>query len=236
MSEIAYQLLHDIGRLSSMPSGDAFDLRAFDFPKASELWATHYDRLLELPETTFFYMYSNLKYITELDVLYPHSGKHIVSQRLIDVLLSVKKFNYRKYKIAILEEGATRFQNNPDGYKMPDPYSNPEEFKKKSLRDDMYIFQPLEILSDVFDWEKSIYQQSEVSKRANSPGHVREFVLKEPAGGFPPVFRLKESPTTLFISAEAREALKKAGIKGISYLPLKGAAIGRQDEIDVLIS
>ncbi len=235
MNEIAYQLLQSLSRLGSMPSGDAFDLRAFDFPRASDLWQTHSDRLLELPETTFFYMYSNLKYIKELDVLYPHSGKPIFSQRLIDTLLSVKNFNYRKYKIAILEEGAVKFQKNSDGYKSPEPYANPEEFKKKSLRDDMYIFQSLEILSDVFDWENSIYRQSELSKEVGSPGHVQEFILKEPKRGFPPIFRLKESPVTLFISAEAREALKKAGIKGASYLSLKGYAIGRQDEVDVPI-
>ena len=166
-------------------------------------------------------------------MLYADADNFIVSQRLIDVLLSVKKFNYRKYKIVILEDGATRFQKNPEGYKSPEPYANPEEFKKKSLRDDMYIFQPLEILSNVFDWENSVYKQYDYDKEINVPSSIREFVLKEPKGGFPPVFRLKESPVTLFISAEAREALKKAGIKGTSYLSLKGYAIGRQSEVDV---
>ncbi len=235
MSDKVYQLLQNIGRLGSMPSGDAFDLRDFEFPTESELWHTHANRPLKLPETVFFYMNSNLKFIKELDMLYADAGNYVVSQRLIDVLLSVKNFNYRKYKIAILEEGAIRFQKNPDGYKSPKPYSNPEEFKKKSLRDDMYIFQPLEILSDVFDWENSVYKQYDYDKEINVPSSVREFVLKEPTGGFPPVFRLKEDPVTLFISAEAREALKKADIKGTSYLSLKGYAIGRQKEIDVPI-
>jgi hypothetical protein len=235
MNEIAYQLLQSVSRLGSMPSGDAFDLRAFEFPKGAELWYTYANRPLELPETVFFYMYSNLKFIKELDILYADAGNYIVSQCLIDTLLSVKKFKYRKYKIAILEEGATRFRKNPEGYKSPEPYTNPEEFKKKSLRDDMYIFQPLEILADVFDWENSIYQQYDYDKELNVPSSIREFVLKEPTDGFPPVFRLKEDPVTLFISAEAREALKKAGIKGTSYLSLKGYAIGRQSEVDVPI-
>ena len=216
MNEIAYQLLQTLSCLGSMPSGDAFDLRDFEFPKASELWKTHSDKLLELPDTIFFYINSNLEFIKELDILYANAGNYIVSQRLIDTLLVVKNFKYRKYKIAILEEGAIKFQKNPDGYKFPEPYANPEEFKKKSLRDEMYIFQPLEILADVFDWENSAYQQGEISKRANSPGHIREFVLKEPSGGFPPVFRLQKSPTTVFILIEAREALKEAGIKGTS--------------------
>lgn len=233
MNEIAYQLLQSVSRLGSMPNGDAFDLRAFEFPKELELWHTYANKPLELPETIFFYMNSNLKFIKELDMLYADAGNYIVSQRLIDTLLSVKKFSYRKYKIAILEEGATRFQKNPEGYKSPKPYSNPEEFKKKSLRDDMYIFQPLEILSDIFDWENSVYKQYDYDKEINVPSSIREFVLKEPKDGFPPVFRLKEYPVTLFISAEAREALKNAGIKGTSYLSLKGYAIGRQKEIDV---
>jgi hypothetical protein len=233
LTEKAYILSGNINRLNFMERGDAYDLKAFSFSKASELHYTYLARKLDLPEPVFFYMYSKLDYIKNLDVLYVHNLGYVISERTIQALLSVKSFEYRKYPISILEEGAIRFQNNPEGYKMPEPYSNPEEFKKKSLRDDMYIFQTLEILSDVFDWEKSIYQQSEISKRANSPGHVREFVLKEPKGGFPPIFRLKESPITVFISAKAREALKLAGIKGYGFLSLQGYTPNSQMQIDV---
>ena len=54
MKEIAYQLLQSVSRLGSMPSGDAYDLRAFEFLKGAELWHTYADRPLELPETVFF--------------------------------------------------------------------------------------------------------------------------------------------------------------------------------------
>ncbi len=59
MNEIAYQLLQSVSRLGSMPSGDAFDLRDFEFPRESELWYTYANRPLELPETVFLHEFKS---------------------------------------------------------------------------------------------------------------------------------------------------------------------------------
>jgi hypothetical protein len=154
---------------------------------------------------------------------------------MIDALFSVKSFKFNQYPIAILEEGAVKFQDNPDGYKPPDPYMDIAYYKKKSIRNDLFIVQTLEFL-DIFDWEKSDYTQSEFNKERNSPGIVNAFVLKDTEFDLPPLFRLTTSPTRLFISSEARDALKKAQIRGPAFLSLRGYRPDSQLQVDVPIS
>ncbi|MGB7416048.1 MAG: hypothetical protein WA902_17730, partial [Thermosynechococcaceae cyanobacterium] len=100
------------------------------------------------------------------------------------------------------------------------PYEDIDKFKEMNLRDDLFIFQTLEIL-DIFDWEKSVYDQEDYDIEINAPTYVSQFSLKEPEGGFPPLFRLPPIYSVdLFISREAREALKEAGITGNSFASL----------------
>jgi hypothetical protein len=235
MTEKAYRLEGNINRLSYMERGDTYDLKSFDFPNSSELHYIYQSRDLELPNPVFFYVYSKPEFIRNLDALYVQNLGYVVSKRVINSLKSVKDFSHRTFPIAILEEGAIKFAENPDGFKTPNPYENPDAFSKKSLRNDMYIIQTLEVLENCFDWEKSVYRQSEFNKRHGQPGLVSEFYLNEPDSGFPPLFRVKESQTTLFVSFEARMALKLAGIKGLAFLSLKGYSPTSQLEIDVPI-
>lgn len=235
MTDKVYELRSNIKRLSYMERGDTHDLKAFDFSDMAEIRKIHQKRMLKLPEITFFYEYSNQKFVRELDSLYSPQTNCIYSQKMIDALLSVQEFRYHLYSIAVLEEGAVKFQSNPDGYESPKPYEDLERSKTKSIRDDLFIFQTLEFL-DVFDWEKSDYKQSDLSKEVGSPGSVNEYVFKEPLDGFPPLFRLVNDPIPLFISAEAREALKKAGIRGTAFLSLRGYRPDSQLQIDVPIT
>jgi hypothetical protein len=230
MSEKVFELKSDIKRLSFMERGDAYDLKAFDFSKMSELRNIHKEKSLDLPETTFFYKYSTHEYVSTLDNLHALQTNCIYSKRMIDVLLSVRDFKHRLYPVAILEEGAIKFQKKSDGYVPPKPYGDPEFFKLQSIRDDLFILQTLEFL-DVFDWEKSKYRKYDETD--TSPGSVKEYVFKEPSGGYPPLFRLPYHPVHLFISGEARAALKKAGIRGIAFSPLEDTW---QSEVDLAIS
>lgn len=65
---------------------------------------------------------------------------------------------------------------------------------------------------DVFDPEHSEYYQNS--------GLIDCIALKEPVGGYPPLFRVIEEPTFLFVSAQAKAALQKAGIRGVSFISL----------------
>jgi hypothetical protein len=230
MSDNAYQFLNNVQRLSGMERGDAYDLKAFEFPNMAEIRALHKPQILELPNPTFFYEYSTDQFITTLDSFSALGTGCIYSRRMINVLLSVREFKHQMYPIAVLEKDAMK---DDDG-KLIQPYKDPKKFVAKTMRSDLFLFQTLEFI-DAFDWEKSDYRQSELNKEVGSPGSVNEYVLKEPSEGFPPLFRLVNDPITLFVSVEAREALKAAQIQGPAFLSLRGYRPNSQLQIDVPI-
>jgi hypothetical protein len=81
--------------------------------------------------------------------------------------------------------------------------------------------------SDYFDFEQSVYEPS--PKFPELARSVDTYFLREPSGGFPPLFRLDASAATLFISVKAREALRGRGIRGTAYYPLDRLQI----EVDI---
>jgi hypothetical protein len=95
--------------------------------------------------------------------------------------------------------------------------------------DDFVVLQLLE-RNDYFDFERSQYKKN--SRRPEWIDAVEVYVLNEPPGGFPPLFRLNVTPSSLFISAEAREALKESGIRGTAYYSLNDG-YSLQDEVDI---
>jgi len=209
IQDSAYLLSNNLDRFRHTPSGEGYDLMAFSFDGVAQLRQVNCNSFLSFPDPVFFYQKKARSYFDVLDSLRCIEGCPIISQRMIDVLLSVRDFHYRKYPITVLKEQGDE-----------DPYQDVEKFKRLSLRDDLFIFQSLDFL-DVFDWEKSEYLQSALSKELGNPGSVKKFVLNIPEVGFPPLFRLNFiGSVELFISQEAREALKEAGIKGPSFKSL----------------
>ena len=51
----------------------------------------------------------------------------------------------------------------------------------------------------------------------SKPGHIEKIVLKASNHNVSPVFRISESPATLFISHQAKMALEKAGVIGCVF-------------------
>ncbi len=212
MSELqdsVYLLSKDFNRFRYVPRGDGHDVEAFNFNGMTEIDRAFQNQPLNLPTPIFFHQYECKSYLDQLDSLNALEGCPIFSQRMIDALLSVRAFSYKKYPIAVLENRGEL-----------DPYKDVEKSKKMSLRNDLSIFQTLEFL-DIFDWDKSEYSQTDLDRELNTPGYVRKFVLKTPDDGFPPLFRLLYPPhlqsVELFISKEAREALQEAGITGNGF-------------------
>lgn len=49
------------------------------------------------------------------------------------------------------------------------------------------------------------------------PTLVSKYVFKEPKDGFPPLFRVFEKPSSIFISEEAKKVLEANNIKGCIF-------------------
>ena len=85
------------------------------------------------------------------------------------------------------------------------------DWKSGEKTDDFVFLHLLECI-DVLDREKTEYYRAS--------GRVSEAALKEPKTGYPPIFRVKDAGLARFISAEAKEALEAADIKGVRFIPL----------------
>jgi hypothetical protein len=139
-------------------------------------------------------------YIRELDT-WP-----IISRRMLDVLLSVGEFPHQVIPVVF------KSVDHPD-------YSDAERRAKSLMRNHDYIILQLLEIADVFDMEKSEYntERGVADRDEIFICDVQKMVLKEPTGGFPPIFRVKGRELSLHVSAEAKQALEDAGIQGLDF-------------------
>jgi hypothetical protein len=130
----------------------------------------------------------------------------IISRRMLDVLLSVGDFPHQAIPVVF------KSVDYPE-------YSDAKRRAKALIRNHDYIILQLLEHSDVFDMEKSEYN---TDRGVADPERiflidVENVVLKEPPGGFPPIFRIKDYEYSLYVSAEAKQALEDAGIQGLDF-------------------
>ncbi len=118
----------------------------------------------------------------------------VISRRMLDTLLAVKPFGYRLYPVEIRCRGQV----------VPPP----------SLELTYWLVQLTEHFSG-FDPERSDWEPSTIAPQRI--GELYRLELKIPPEGLPPIFRIPQRPTTLFVSAEGREALIAAGIRGVDF-------------------
>jgi hypothetical protein len=146
----------------------------------------------------------------------------VMSKRMLEVLQSVKPFDCRVYPIQ-----AEDFVTLPARHLVPN---------------NDFVAVQLTTYLDVFDYETSVYtkgtyvppEYDEVTGAEKwFPTKIQKLVLTKPKEGYPPIFRIDQD-TSLYISDEARQALKKARITGIEYVSINGYRHGEiSSEIDI---
>jgi hypothetical protein len=130
----------------------------------------------------------------------------IISRRMLDVLLSVGDFPHQVIPVVF------KSVDHPE-------YSDATRRAKTLIRNHDYIILHLLELSDVFDMERSEYntERGVADPERILLTDVHNVVLKEPEGGFPPIFRVKEYSLRWYVSAKAKQALEDAGIQGLDF-------------------
>lgn len=139
-----------------------------------------------------------------LDFLdYPYNDQmwEIMSEEMLHTLVNVRAFAHRTYPTRMEAAECIDIDEIPE-----------------SPSHAFYVVQTLEYL-DAFDFDKSEYVlDPELEGYVDSATKV---VLKEPANGFPPLFRLKAQNSPLFVSVEAKAALEAAGTaRGVEFIPV----------------
>lgn len=188
---LAWRLESDLDHLSDLPNA-RHDLSGWHTPVGKDYYCLlNHTRELDISIPVTLDVLSDAVPYTD----YPHNDLMwpIMSKSMLEVLCSVEEFPHRVFPVQIPSTGTIT---------------------------DQIEFYGVQLLShhDYFDWENSVYDRHRSSPRRVAG--VEVFVLSVPEGGFPPIFRLSAVPTYLFVSDEARQVLREAGIRGTRYLPL----------------
>ena len=142
--------------------------------------------------------------IEGLDYIVTNPDIPVMSKRMLSALESVRDFPHQTIPVKIED---TVLIIDEDGNFQP----------SGKVNTDYVAVQLLEQL-DIFDREKSTYKPSVVNP--DKVGFVNKLVLKVPPQGLPPIFRIKDNRTYLYVSPEAKIALEEAGITGIRFVDI----------------
>jgi hypothetical protein len=212
----AYRLSWEFDHLESCD--EEYDITIRKFPEWERTNSLYETTPYELPDPVLFEGGFEMLPCTD----YPTSDVDwpVMSRKMYYTLLALGDFPHRVIPIAIMNNRAFPFESHR--WFLSDGQPNPEV----TNFDDFVAIQLLEH-SNYFDFELSEYEPS--PKFPEWVRSVNKYVLNEPREGFPPLFRLSADAVELFISAEARKALREAGIRGTAYYLLDGF----QSEVDI---
>jgi hypothetical protein len=169
-----------------------------------------YPKYLNLPEHLEFYIYEDV--LQRSDYPYNDVGWPIMSQRMLDVLLSVGDFSHQAIPLVMLPgRQAVR-----DGKKII-------EVADDAIENHSFVTVQLLEHLDIFDWEKSICERDAEMPSLIKFGSLEKLVLRESDKELPPLFRIKGSLSNRsHVSPKARLALEAASIQGVSFNALEG--------------
>lgn len=131
---------------------------------------------------------------------FPNADMTLVSQRMATALQSVGRLGAQMVPVRIYRDG------EPD----VDPVNS------------FVLLHFVEQLS-CLDYENSIWSKERCTRDIIRP-IIREVALRTPPAGFPPIFRLAQAPTLLFVSGAGRRAMEAAGVRGVDFIELEVGA------------
>jgi hypothetical protein len=222
---VAYEMTPNLGRLDSLPEdpmdrkyGEAEDRDAWIYvptrPRGLPWGGTTSTIPYPGPEPIDFVVFLDER-LHQTDYLYTDDLdlNPIISKRMLYVLRSVADFPHKVISTRIYDYG---FQDQ-GRYEV---LGREAPLLAGKFNEDYVSLQLLEHVDGID------YDQSEFRFRLNPnlPPYVTNLILKEPVGGFPPIFRLDRigEDGSLFVSPAAKEALEEAGIKGLDFLEYEG--------------
>jgi hypothetical protein len=220
-AEVAYELDWEVSHFEDFYIHDyTYDLAMELFPGSKQ---AEIDEIAPFPHPDPIIFIGCLDIVRCIDYPYTNNRWPVMSKRMYEALLSVGDFPHRILPIAAVDDSIL---NDADRYDA-----------QGGLRDDItsrdYVAVQLTEHADVFDWEKAVYQAD--PDMPERPGSVSQYAFRVPPGGLPPLFRIKNHSVRLFVSAEARAALKAAGVCGTQYISLRGYHIQDEPDVDVPI-
>lgn len=197
-SPAVYQLFWGYDHLHD----EKFDAALVRFAGWEQVAGWQSTRSISTPDKIYFE--ANFKTLAQTDYPANNVSWPLMSRRMLETLLSQGSFKHRIIPVVMLDNSLPAGKRlDSAGHPLPG-----------AANLDYSALQLLET-ADYLDWERSEYKQSKVIPNVIS--QISKLVLKEPPGGFPPVFRLAAKSNYLFVSARTKQALEEAGIRGVQF-------------------
>ena len=203
----AYELNQDLGRMEDyapewIDEWGIVDTKVMDeFTNAHRLRRAFYKPRL-IDSVNEIQMEGLMYHFEGIDYLYTEPDLPVMSKRMLSILRLVKDFPHQVIPVTIEDTEVTSV-------------SFPESSGRVST--DYVAVQLLDQL-DIFDRENSVYSHSSVSP--DGIGRIEKLVLQIPQSGLPPIFRIKDNRTYLYVSPEAKAALEEAEITGTRFVDI----------------
>lgn len=210
MDAFVYDLLHEASHIK----GTIYDATLVPFQGDEQVCGWIGIEQLRVPDPILFE--ADFKVTRQSDFPCSDVGWPIMSPRMIEILRGVGDFPHRVVPVRFVDRkvrGPARYL--PDG-----------SLHSEVVDDRFGVVQITEHL-DVVDWERSEFERDDIDGGIVFYSFDK-LILREPSGGFPPIFRIPERASMLLVSAQARRALEAASIVGAQFWPLPGAPTATQ--------
>lgn len=193
-----YQLERDFSHLLDMDN----DITHIKFPGSQDLGSKMMGvKDTELPNILYFQ--ANFRVIPRIDYPIPDLSLFIVSGRMLDALKECGFFEYRSIPIVLIDD--TYFGKI---------FNDNNELNTGFKINTDYLAIQLMRYTDAFDYEKSEYKSSRAFP--DEVGVIKKLALKE-SENYPPVFKIKEKPSRIFITEQTKNNLVSRGIQGCEF-------------------
>lgn len=197
MKDVVYTLDWDYN-YSGDSGRDAFHL---PFEKDKEFAADMIStREILVPDV--IYLQANYKIISALDFPLTSLSSPIMSDRMLNLINSIQHVNQRHIPVKMIDDTFMGKLFDDEGQLLSYVPVN-EGFKALQIME----------YTDAFDYENSVYEDDFILP----VGFIHKLVLKTPQNGFPPIFRIKQCASKIFISQQAYTLLHKNEVKGCVF-------------------
>lgn len=202
MKEKIYKLNLDTER----PGDPAYDAVALPFDGSNKLVFYFTDPNLygsEFLPNKINYL-ANFSYVESYDFLFNDTGLLLVSQKVLSLIKDYTSIKCTAVPAVLIDDTYLEEKFNNCGELLGDVPVNRDFY---ALR--------FEELKSYFDFENSDFRPSRFNPEI--PGRIRKLVLREPAEGFPEIFRTKEKASEIFVLESFKHKIEEASIKGCLF-------------------